>query len=633
MSKLEELRKKLYEKEAPTTEEEASPKIFSPDVAPPTAWKEDMPRRVRWEATNPMKKYRKTILASFLIVLTLTLAGSLLFIFYQLRFGKSAVSIRIFGNEEAAAGSTEHWQVEVQNKSGVLLKDIELIFNFPEGSVPLSDDETVTRSGRARILFGELPTGEAIQTEFSARLFGKSADEKYARATVVYRRENLTSRLSEVAEFVTRISRIPLVISVLLPQEVSPDQEVDTEISISSDALSPFENLSIRAEYPDGFSFRRSDPAPREGDSLWTLASLKPGESFSIKISGTLVGDPADVKIFSAGAGEYNAETKEWRPLLVSLGETRITSPPLFVRTEINGSRKPVVRVGERLNVVVKYKNSSGETLRDVFVETRVSENLLDVKTLDVDDGVFDGTRRVIIWNPASVSELKELAPGSGGELAFSVAMRGTLPIIDSTSKNFIISVRSLIDTSIVPEAFAGKKLGFEDVLTAKVASRLSLDAGAFFFHPVIKNNGPLPPRVKQATEYAIVWKLSTLANDMQDVKVVGLLPGNVRWTNQVTGDFQDKLHFNPSSGEVIWEPGKIVAGTGVIRPAATIAFQVSVTPGEDVIRKAAELVKDIRFFGRDSFTDLRFEDDHREITTELSGDTQATKEQWYVIP
>lgn len=633
MSKLEELRKKLYEKEAPTTEEETSPKIFSPDETPPTAWKEDAPRRVRWEEMNLMKKYRKTIIASFLTILSLTLAGSVLFIFYQLGFRESAVSIRIFGNEEAAAGSTERWQVEVQNKSGVLLKDIELIFNFPEGAVPLSDDETVARSGRARLLFDELASGDAIQAEFSARLFGKSGEEKQARATVVYRRENLTTRLNEVAEFITRISRIPIVISVVLPQEVSPDQRVDAEISISSDALSPFENLTIRAEYPDGFTFSVSTPEPFEGNSLWNISSLRPGESFSIKISGTISGDPADVKIFSVGAGEYNAETKEWRPLLESLGEARITSPPLFVRTEINGSRKPVVRPGEELNVIVKYKNSSEETLRDVSVETRISENLLDLKTLDVEDGVFDGVKRVIIWNPASVQELKELTPGEEGELSFSVAMRSALPVIDSTSKNFIISVRSLIDTLVVPEAFAGKKLSYEDTLTAKVASNISLGAEALFFHPVIKNAGPLPPRVKQATEYAIVWKLGTLANDMKDVKVVGLLPGNVRWTNQVTGDFSDKLHFNPSSGEVIWEPGTITAGTGIIRPAMMIAFQVAVTPGEDVIRKAAELMKDIRFFGRDSFTDLRVEGSVREVTTELKGDTQTTKEQWYVIP
>lgn len=634
MSKLEELRKKLYEKEVPSVSEEKSSRIFSPIEAPLTAWKDEVtPRPVRAEGVHLMKQYRKTILAAFFILLALTLAGSLFFIFYQVGFKESGVSIRIFGNEEAAAGSTERWQVEVRNQSGVLMKDIELIFNFPEGSAPLSDDEAEARSGRARIVFDELASGNAVQAEFSARMFGKSSDEKRARATVVYRRENLTSRLSEVAEFVTRISRIPMVISVVLPREASPDQEVSAEISISSDALSSFENLTIRAEYPDGFTFRSSIPAPQEGNALWSIASLKPGGSFSIKILGTLIGDPADVKIFSVGAGEYNTETKEWQPLLESLGETHITSPPLFVRTEINGSRKPFVSPGEIVSGVVKYKNSSDVVMRDVSVETRLSENVVDLKTLKVEDGVFDGSRRVIIWNPASFPKLKELAPGDEGELLFEVTMRGTLPIIDASSKNLILSVRSFIDTPIVPDVFAGKKLSFEDTITAKVASIISLSADAFFFHPVIKNSGSLPPRVKQATEYAIVWKASTLANDMRDVKIVGLLPGNVRWTNQVVGDFQDKLYFNPSSGEVIWEPGIISAGTGIIRPPATIAFQVSVTPGEDVIRRVAVLMKDIRFFGRDSFTDLRLEGSAEEITTELKSDAGTTREQWIVAP
>lgn len=628
MGKLEELRKKLYEKEAPSAGEETSSRILSPDEAPPTAWKDEAtPRPVRAEGAHLMKQYRKTILAAFFILLALTLAGSLIFIFYQIGFQESGVSIRIFGNEEAAAGSTEHWQVEVRNQSGVLMQDIELIFNFPEGAIPLSDDEAEARSGRVRMVFDELVSGNAVQAEFSARIFGKSSDEKRARATAVYRRENLTSRLSEVAEFVTRISRIPIVISVVLPRETSPDQEVAVELSISSDALSPFENLTIRAEYPDGFTFRSSIPAPQEENALWSIASLKPGGSFSIKILGTLIGDPADVKIFSVSAGEYNTETKEWRPLLESLGETRISSPPLFVRTELNGSRKPLVSPGEIVNGVVKYKNSSDVVLRDVFVETRLSENVVDWKTLKVEDGVFDGSRRVIIWNPASFPKLKELAPGDEGELLFEAAMRGTLPILDATSKNLILSVRSVIDTPIVPDVFAGKKLSFEDTITAKIASRLSLAAEALFFHPVIKNSGPFPPRVKQATEYAIVWKVSNLANDMRDVKIVGLLPGNVRWTNQVVGDFQDKLHFNPSSGEVIWDIGTISAGTGIIRQPATIALQVSVTPGEDVIRRAAVLMKDIRFFGRDSFTDLRVEGSAEEITTELKSDAGTIRE------
>lgn len=633
MSKLEELRKKLYEKEAPAAEEEKSARVSFPNEAPPTAWREEESPRAPAEGPSFMQQYRKIIIASFVVILSLTLAGSLLFIFYQLGFRESGVSVRIFGNEEVTAGSIEHWQVEVKNQSSVLLKEVELIFNFPEDSVPISDDETVTRSKRSRLVFDELASGRAIQAEFSARVFGKAGEGKSARATVVYRRENLTSRLTEVAEFATRISRIPLVVSVSLPPEVSPNQDIEGEISISSDALSPFENLTIRAEYPDGFAFRSSVPAPEEGNLLWRVTLLKPGESFSVKIFGTVMGDPADVKIFSAGAGEYNAETKEWRPLLESLAETRISSPPLFARAEINNSRKFVVNAGEQLNVAVKYKNSSSETLKNVSVETRLTENLVDLKTLRVEEGVFDGMRRAIIWNAASVPALRELAPGVEGTLLFRVTMRSALPILDVSSKNFILSVRSLIDTPIIPDAFAGKKLAYEDILSAKVASRLVLDAGAFFFHPVIKNTGPLPPRVKQATEYAVMWKLSTLANDMRDVKVVGLLPGNVRWTNRVMGDFSEKLRFNPASSEVVWEPELLRAGTGIIRPAAEVAFQVSVTPGEDVLGRPAELVKDIKFFGRDSFTDLRVEGGVKEITTELPNDTQTKREQWSVAP
>lgn len=633
MSKLEDLRKKLYEKKSSVAEPESSPRIFSPDEALPMAWEEESPRRVHAETPSLMKQYRKTIVIFLIIMFLITLAGSLLFIFYQLGFKDSGVSVRIFGNEETIAGSVEHWQVEMRNQSGVSLKDIELIFNFPDDSIPISDNESAIRSKRSRFVFDELASGKSVQAEFSARVFGKSGEERQTRATAVYRRENLTSRLTEVAEFVTRISRIPLVISVLLPSEVSPNQEVSAEISISSNAMSPFEDLVIRAEYPDGFVFRQSNPAPQEGNALWRVALLKPGESFSVKIFGTIVGDPADVKIFSVGAGEYNTETKKWRPLLEALGETRMTSPPLFARAEINNSRKPVVKAEEQLNITVKYKNSSDETMRNVSVETRVSENLVDIKTLKVGGGVFDGVKRVVIWNAASIPALRELAPGNEGELSFAVTMRNALPILDASAKNFILSVRTIIDTSVIPDPFAGKKVGYEDILSAKVASNLSLGADAFFFHPVIKNTGPLPPRVKQATEYAIVWKLSTLANDMRDVKIVGLLPGNVRWTNRVSGDFSEKLRFNPASGEVIWEPEIIRAGTGVIRPASEVAFQVSVTPGEDVLGKVAELMKDIKFFGRDSFTDLRVDGGVKEITTELKTDTQTKREQWSVVP
>ncbi|MEK7083134.1 MAG: hypothetical protein AAB972_03090, partial [Patescibacteria group bacterium] len=123
---------------------------------------------------------------------------------------------------------------------------------------------------------------------------------------------------------------------------------------------------------------------------------------------------------------------------------------------------------------------------------------------------------------------------------------------------------------------------------------------------------------------YAILWEVKNFTNDILNAEVVGTLPPNVTWEN-ITKTDGTPVTYDSASSEVRWRIGTISAGTGVLSPTMTSAFQVAVIPDETDRGHAIKLINPSRLMGTDSFTGIPVSEEIDVLTTELPFDTSAT--------
>lgn len=563
---------------------------------------------------------------SFVILL-----GAAVYVSYEIFFVREEVSVTIVGPEGVELGERSDFAIFVRNIGRVGIATLELNITYPEHSVPLEPTGEPKEALREKITVEKVSPGEEIKHNISVRFLGRTGREVPISVLVIYRPENIQSRLTKKASFVPKITKTPFVIVSSSPEEVSQDQPLEVNFRILSEAKSTVENLAFRVDYPLGFKFISASPAPSFEDNIWLLGAIAEGEEKSITVRGTLKGQPQEAKSFNAVIGRFLPVTKEWLVFLEEAKGPKIASPFLYVRQDMNQRREGIVMPGENLRFTIFYKNNLTKKISDAFITTRLSEDVLNLTTLRADEGTYNPSSHEIRWTGATFPELKELNPGEEGSVIFSVNLRSSPPLRGFSDKNFVLTARTSIDTRSAPEEFRGVKLRYEDQIEFKISTNLTLNTRVTYFDSPAENRGPIPPKVRQETTYTIFWQLANQSNDAVNVTVKGGLPANVKWLGAV-GDIPGSVIFNSAASEVVWSIPRLAAGTGVLKPQSTLVFQVALTPGEDQIGASPVLVTNILGEGIDDFTKEQLLVKAENITIQLSTDRERNFEQWKVV-
>ena len=634
MATLEELRKKLYGVKEP--EERKGGKGILREYGKGSSteqakkfWSSDGLRALK-KAGEERKTNR--LFVNILIFSFVLLLGVGVYIAYEIFFVREEVRLTLAGPDGVETGDKAQFAVFIKNTGSVALADVELNITYPEHAVALTPIGEPTGMDREKVLFKKVLPGEEVKYDILAKFLGKTGDEKKLVALIIYRPENMQSRLTKRTEFTTRIIRSPMVITFTSPEEVSQNQRLELSFQVSSEAKFFIPSTSFRVDYPDGFDFESAVPAPSLENNIWSLGDFAGGDAKKIVIRGMIRGQPEEIKSFNAVLGQYDPSTKVWLVFLEEAKGPKIASPFLFVRQDMNGKREGTVSGGENKRFTIFYKNNLSKKISDIVITVRISENVLNLTTLRVDKGAYDPVLHEIRWTAATLPELKEVGPGESGTVGFSVNLRPSPPLKSFSDKNFALESKAIIDTKSIPEEFRGVKLRYEDNLQFKINTKLTLNTRAVYFDSPIKNTGPLPPKVRQETTYTISWQLANQSNDAVGVEVKGGLPPNVRWLG-VVGDAPGVVVFNSASSEVVWSISRVSAGTGILKPQTALIFRVALVPGEDQIGALPILVSRITADGVDSFTDEKLHDEKDQITTSLDTDTSRNLEQWKVVP
>ncbi len=625
MGRLEEVEKQLYGKEKETEENlqrRATWRMFSSRARSrtPSIWiPEHAPSGPQG---SPMLGHPWWYFFGAVFLVLIALSG--IFIFFYLRAQGQEARIEIQSSDTLEAGGIITIPIVYKNVSHTTLHDGEIVVTLPQGALLREQGRDQEPPARLSRHVEDLKPGDQGVIEISARLFGQEREDEKIQALYYYRPENLRAQFSARTDKTVRIIKVPLALSWEIPETLSRGQDVSITVHYVLDSPLAFEHMAMRMEYPSGFALTSAEPKALVGDTIWDIGRIEPGQEGIITLHGTMIGEEGEVKAFRSSLGTFNELTKEWRTYSESSKEVTIAVTPLSVQGFLGKIREGVVKPGETLNFVIRYRNNTNVILKNITVKALFDGSVLDRLTLrPSDEGVVDSHTGAAVWGPGDVPQLRQLQPNESGELQAVIQVKDPPPVMTEQDKNLKVVMHSSISTASTPDELKGTNLSSEDSIEFKVASKVIFSGKALHGASPIPNTGAFPPQVGKKTTYTIVWEVKNFTNDIVNAEVAATLPANVTWEN-VTKTDGTSITYNAASSEVRWHIGTVPAGTGVRTPTLTGAFQVSITPAITDRNNLMKLVNPPRLTGTDSFANIPVDQEINAMMTDIPSDPTA---------
>ena len=541
----------------------------------------------------------------FILILG-TAAGILGFYYYQKNiYSKEVLKLEILGPEETQAFEEIEYLVKYKNNGNITLEELEIIFQFPENSLP-SDGETLTVVKDLEDIY----PGEEKTISFKVRLVGKENETSKSEATLRYRPKNLKAFYESKTTFTTKIKSTPLTFEFDIPSKAESGREIQFSLNYFSNADWPLSNLRVKIEYPSGFEFIASQPQALE-KTEWDLPILNKAEGGRIEIRGKLTGEIKEQKIFRATLGIW--QSGEFILLKETVRGVEILKSSLSIFQQVNGFSQYIASPGDFLHYEIFFRNIGEGPFQDLFLVVTLEGRAFDYETIKTEFGQFNKGDNSIVWDWRQVPKLRFLGQGDEGKVEFWINLKKDWEQSSIQDKNF--TLKNKIILSQVKEEFE-----------TKINSRLEISQKGFFQDEIFGNSGPLAPKVGESTTYTVIWQAKNYYNDVKNVKIKATLSSGVKLTGRISPE-NSRLTFDSQSKEIIWELGDLQAGTGNITPAPNVAFQISFTPDFSQRGLIPLLVSQAKIIGEDYWTGGNLEVTSPAIDTALPDDPTVNEE------
>ncbi len=624
MANLEELKKRLYKEKEAFGERMISPELARPKRAKAFFWHETVREvsKSRW------------FLWALVLVFVLILLGFLFFIFGSPTIFKSQkVELKIEGAKEIKSGDRITWQVKVTNNNSDTLDAAALVFNFPEGAMPVSGQKPAGVFRERRSL-GKILPGESASENFDAFVFGGRGASKEASAVLEYRPAGGSAIFAADTSFQFSVASAPVTVSFKMPADLRIGQQVEIEADYGSQASEIVPGLSLMLTLPDGFEFISASPAASaQNKNIWPVGDLKPSQTGSIKIKGIVRGANLESKVFKAALGILNETDNSFLAYDEIMEPATLHAPFLEADILVNGKPQYTTFPGDTLSFEIRLKNNLPTEVKNASLEAKIesADGAADFSSIKVEGGSYSESSKSILWNASTHGEFKVLAPDAEDRVTFSVKVKNNLPFPSESSRPSI-KLSAVFKPGWEVAGFSGADVSGSAALEIKISSKLQVSARALYTNSIIPNSGPLPPKVGKETTYTVFWSLANMANDVENVTVKSSLPPYINFKNVIMPADAD-ISFDKASNEIIWKVGRIPAGIGFLRPAIQAAFQVGLTPSQNQVDTAPVILNASSVSGRDTYTDQILSSTDGQISTDLPDDPNIGFSQKKVVP
>lgn len=579
---------------------------------------------------------RHPVLRKFLIFSVLFFLASVSYAGYRIFYGNNVVSpeniqFAFFGPGTIRGGEALSVQISMKNRNSQPLQDAYVFIEYPKGSRKNSgNSETLAREKK---FIGEIRAGSEARFISEAVIFALEGSAQKVDYLLQYKIPNSNAIFEKEVSYEFLVGSPPLSLSVISAEEARDGQEIAFTAEVSSNSEEVLKNVLLRAEYPAGFTFTNSDPAPYREKSIWRIGDLPPQGKRTFTVRGKLFGVNEDQKFFRFDAGlEGDKEQGVIDTILATKNsEVKIQKDSFSIRLFVNGENAPeiVVRPESQVDVRLSYENTTASSLRDAEILVTLEGLSVDESSVRADGGFYDSSRNVIRFDTNTAPALADISPGSEGSFSFTFSRKKA-----ETGRSGIRDPEVLMTANA-----SAKRTDGGDPTTLSVAKRTvkfeteaEVDAALFFFEGPFESSGPLPPKVEQETTYTALFLIGTASNDLSDAEMKMILPPNVVYKNLVSPAVE-KVFFNNSDRMLTWKAGFIKAGTGFSTPSKRMYLQLTLTPSANQTGTVPLLVENISFSAKDRFTGSAIQKNLQDLKAELLRDGQAPQGHQTVVP
>jgi hypothetical protein len=617
-SKLEKLEQKLYSVDGISSKERLTLKQKTYNIE--NEW-EDLKKNNDFQF--PQK--RIGFFSVILILAGLFFLGSLSYASFIFFSGSQVVSgndvdVKIIGPVSIGGGETLSVDVIISNNNNSPLQLVDLFAEYPEGSK--NPENLAEDLRRDNLDLGTLAPGSITRQNIKVALFGEEGVNKNIDFTLQYRLPGSNAIFEKKKNFEISLNASPIRLSVSGLEEISTGQAVELLVKFNSNSLQTLKNVMILAEYPFGFKYDTSDLKPKYDNNIWVFNELKPNEEIQFKINGTLEGQNQEDRIFRFNAGLMKEDLPEEIGVLFATDLHQIQINKSFVELALNINREAgsvvVVDSGKYNDVEVLFTNNTNDLIKNLEIKLQLIGSVLDESSVMVSEGFYRSIDNTIVWNTENSNIFSSISPRKSEKLSFRFKTLDLSngktniynPQIDITGKISGIRISSNnAEESITSDVFKNIKV----LSDTQAYSYTNYDNGPF------QNFGPIPPKVETLTSYTLEWEVSNTSNDLENAQITATLPSYVSWKN-VINPTSENVTFDAVSRKLTWKIGNVPAGTGFTKIMKKLYFQVEILPSISQKNQKLDLLNNLVFSAKDTFTRTNISKNIEPSTTYIKG-------------
>lgn len=571
--------------------------------------------------TSMFKKFFIFSLAFF--ILTLGYA-SYVFLAGGNTVSNDNIDISIFGNNFTAGGDELSLVVEIINRNNSSLELADLVLEYPKSSSSFQADLSAGTE-RSRLSLGTIPAGTVHNENLKVVLFGEQGSVRPIKISLEYRVEGSNAIFIKEKPYEVTVSSTPINLSVDAPLTISPNQDITLNVKTTLNATKPASKILLKLDYPGGFQFKSSIPAPSLGNNIWSLGDLAPGAERNISIVGKMLDVfDGEEKTFHIRSGSQSTSDKSMIDAVFnSLAHTiTIKKPFVEARLFVNGiyQREYASYANTPIQGEIQWINNLDTKVNDLEIRAKILGNAVNRKTISASQGFYNSSEDLITWDKNSQNAFKEINPGDSGSVSFSVSPLSSFSAPGGILPDPSINVEISISGKQLIESYATKDLNNFEFSTIRIISDVGLAAKALYYSGPFTNKGSIPPKVEKETTYTIVWSLSNTANNISKAVVRSSVPSWVRFVGPFSPADED-LTYNPSTKEIVWNISGIPKGTGITKTDRSVSFQVALTPSLSQVGTVPIIIKDAILTGHDDFAKVDVRVNKTSLRTQLDND------------
>lgn len=567
-----------------------------------------------------------TLWASFVVLLVFivsTLAYG--YVRYQESFfTQENVSITFEAPENIPSNRAFEGVVRITNNNRADLKNAAITVRFDEYYRFEESDSFIQLDDRtAAVRIEKIESRQTSEYRLTGQYIAPQDEVGVLTATLDYVVGLMNDSYQQKASTSLAVTSSPISVDIIAPGELASGDLAQLRILYRNDSAEVIPNVDMEVSYPTDFIFQDAQPQLANQDDeidqntsdslLWSLGTLKPGQSGEVNFRGILQGNVDDIRIFSTSMSSLSPEESERIAYSQDQHNFQIVRSPLTIIQSTVGNADNVVTTNERLEYIVAFQNSSGVPLRNIILTAYLEEDdLLDYAELTAGgDGFFDIGEKSITWKAVNIPALAVLNPGETGSVRFSVPTKEQIPITTLNDRNFTISSRVVANSPDFPDLASQNKNAVSNTLVTKVAST------ALFQSAITRLTGPFPLQVGQPTTFQVILRAGSINNSLENVVLAGNLASGVRIISRQE-DSGESFNYNERTNQFLWNLGTVRNATGVLLPYRELVFDIEVNSSVNQLTKT--YIQDLRFGGVDLFTGKSFRLNQRSIGEDSLG-------------